>query len=538
MATRAGNTVWLARCRGARKISRSGEAAVGGVAASRELPGVATFGLAFLACLALRLPALGDLPLWFDEVVTAESIQLPWRALRRERLHVGHFPTYFFFLKLLGFGGASEWMLRIPSVLFDCAAGGVVALIAARLAGWRCAVPAALLYATFPILIIYAQEARPYAAQLFFTTLAMYGQIMVLRGEGSLRRSFALATVGSLGAVLVIPAGAVIVIVQQLALLACGNWPRGGEARKQLVRHLGITWILGGSALLLLLPSVLAQAGRSDGLLKWQTHTPYLERVRGILDGSYGFSVPHDGNLWLPALFNPVLMMALFVSMGAGILAHRTSPVHRYLAIQAGGPLLAFAGLATFSVVSQRYLVGMMPAAILLAASGVAHLAVLGRWRVPFAAALGLFGIGVVFQAIDTLQAPRKFDWRPIAAFLHDSGVREAIVFSDQHLIKRELRYYTDPGDRLAYQTVFIGREPVETLWADAEGLPVAWLVLSAAQALPPRSQAASAVCSWSFGDLKVVMLARDVAAVPEAARGALGGPACATSDTDLVRGG
>jgi len=530
--------VWPARCRGARKISRSGEAAVGGVAASRELPGVATFGLAFLACLALRLPALGDLPLWLDEILTVETIRRPWLDLVQDRIARGHVPTYFAFMKLIVPGDASEWILRLPSALFDCAAGGVVALIAARLAGWRCAVPAALLYATFPILIIYAQEARPYAAQLFFTTLAMYGQIMVLRGEGSLRRSFALATVGSLGAILVIPAGAVIVIVQQLALLACGNWPRGGEARKQLVRHLGITWILGGSALLLLLPSVLEVAAGKEGLLRWHAYTPYFERIGQVVDGSYGLVVSSDVNVWLPGRRNRHLLIGLLGLMAIGSWTNRASPAHRYLAFMVVGSFVALAILASFTAVAQRYVIGMMPAVVILAASGAAALLMMNRLRWAFAPVVALIGMGFLLQAFDTLQSPRKADWRPIIAFLRDKEVRDQQVFSDQFEIRFAFRHYGSIQDQLTFRVASKGIEPIQTLWSAAADRSVAWFVLSGDSAEPPRRSVSSPLCSWPIGDLKVVMLARDVAAVPEAARGALGGPACATSDTDLVQGG
>jgi uncharacterized membrane protein len=431
-------------------------------------------------------------------------------------------------MKLIVGGNASEWMLRVPSVLFDSAAGGVVALIAARLAGWRCAVPAILLYATFPILIMYAQEARPYAAQLLFTTLAMYGQIMVLRGEGSLRGNFALATIASLGAILVIPAGAVIVIVQQLALLWVGTWPRDSEARKQLVWHLAATWILGGLALLLLLPSVLQVAAAKEGLLRWHAYTPYLERIKQVIDGSYGLVVPADVNVWLRGRRNPQLMVGLFALMAIGLLAHRRSPAQRYFAFMVVGSLVALAVMASFTAVAQRYVIGMIPAAVLLAGSGAAALLLPSRLRWVFAPAIALVGAGFVLQALDTLQSPRKIDWRPIIAFLRDQGVRDQTVFSDQLEIRYAFRRYGDAADALAFNVAIKDIDPIQTLWSAAAERPVAWFVLDAGSAKPPRPAPSSALCSWPVGNYQVVMLARDASAVPAALRVALDGPECA----------
>jgi len=232
-----------------------------GVGARAGRSDLGLFLAAFALCLSFRLPALGDLPLWYDEVLTADAIARSWGGMARERLSQGHLPTYFAVLKGLGLSGSSEFMLRLPSAVMDGAAGGLVAVMAARIGGIVAAVAAACLDATLPILIIYGQEARPYALQLLCVTLAMVGQIGLLRDEGSTRWNARLATWGALGSILAIPAGAVIVALQHLALVACGVLRQEAPERRIWLRHIATTWLAALAALVLLVPSVITQAG-------------------------------------------------------------------------------------------------------------------------------------------------------------------------------------------------------------------------------------------------------------------------------------
>ncbi|WEK51768.1 MAG: glycosyltransferase family 39 protein [Candidatus Kaistia colombiensis] len=503
--------------------------------------------VAFAACLLFRLPALGDLQLWYDEVITADAIRNSWGGMIRERLSQGHFPTYFAVLKGLGLSGSSEFALRLPSVVADCAAGGLVAVMARRIGGAVCALAAALLYATFPILIVYAQEARPYALQLLCVTLAMFGQIALLRRAGSVRWSASLATIGALGAILIIPASVVIVALQHLALLHCGVVRRGAPERRLWIHHIAVTWIAGIVALAFLVPSVLAQAGKSEGLMKWQKNTSLLGRVKGVLNGTYGFSAPEDLDRYLPHQFNAPLMWSFFALVAIGLIANRHSLVHRYLAVLAVGTFLAFIGIAVFTAVVNRYLIGMMPAAVLLASTGAGVLFANPRSRWLAGSWMALFSLGVGLQGIDTLGSPRKYDWRPIISFLHDNGVRKTAVHSDFFLIRKELGYYADVTDEIEFGTIIGSAEPIDKLWKAAANLPISWFILTVQREAPPVPMPAGVACTWSFGKMKVVMVARDHTEMPASLGSALADPricvfptlsrsyASARSDADIT---
>jgi hypothetical protein len=476
---------------------------------------VVVFLGAFVVCLLFRLPALGDLPLWYDEVITADAIRKSWGGMVRERLSHGHFATYFALLKALGLSGSSELALRLPSAILDCAAGGLVAVIARRIGGFVVVVPAALLYATFPILIIYGQEARPYALQLFFITLAMFGQVALLTGSGQPRCHARIATVGALGAIVTIPASAVIVAIQHLAVLFCGAIRHETAERRIWIHHIGITWIGGLVSLALLIPAVMSQAKGPTGLMKWNKGTLFLDRTAGLLDGTYGFKFPSDIDRYLPQHVNFALMTGFFVLSAIGFLVYRRSPVHRYLAVIAVGTFCAFAGISFFTAVANRYLIGMMPAAVLLASMGGGALIACQRTRWLALPLIALLGVGIILQSFDTLASPRKYDWRPIVRLLHENDVRRTTIYSDYHHVRRELRYYADDADGVDYFTIAKASEPIEKLWGAAVDLPIAWFVLTARQVNPPKPTAASVSCIWSFGKMKVVMVARDRSAIP-----------------------
>ena len=483
---------------------------------------MAVFLAAFALCLAFRLPALGDLAFWFDEVITADTLNMSWQDLVADRLANGHFPFYFGLLKGLGLAGGSEFALRLPSAIFDSLAGGVVALIGRRLDGRVGSLAAALLYAMMPSLILYGQEARPYAMLLLFLTLAMFGQMTLLIRPDHGRRHAAVATIGTLGAVLTLPVGAVTIALQHIALLFSRFGPYGHKERRLWLAHIALTWIGAVIALSFLIPAVLKQAAEPVGLLKWQSKLPFSQRMIEAFGETYGFVIPHDIDRFLAGPWNGLLAAGLIALMVVGLVAHRGSLVHRYLGLLAFGTPLIFIGLGIFTASAGRYLIGMMPAAVLLAASGAGALLRLRRGgaRIAVLAVLLAFAGFVALQALDTLASTRKYDWRPIAEFLATTGIRDATLYSDAPQIEKTLRHYLPPDGSIAYRTVAPDREPIDTLWQAAGSEPAGWFLLTNWRNPPDSLTDGATVCSWPFGDMKLVMVAHDAARIPPALAG------------------
>lgn len=488
--------------------------------ASRAWP-LALAALTFALCLLVRLSTLGELALWFDEVITADVARTSWSDLVADRLANGHFPTYFALVKALGLGDGSEFALRLPSAILDSLAGALVALLALRLSGRAGAIAAALLYAFYPALIQYGQEARPYALMLAFVALAITGQIGLLTGLPKPGRQAVLATIGTLGAALSVPAGIVPVALQHLALPLCGFRRFAPTLKRIWWRHILVTWAAIGLAAAFLLPAVQTQAEKPVGLMKWQSQYGFGQRAIEAFGETYGFVVPRDLDRFLDAGWNGWLATGFLGLMLVGFLANCGRPAHRMLAVTAFGTPLVFLLLGVFSASAGRYLIGMLPAAMLLAAAGFATLIErAGRWRLPAVAILAVLLAGFALQGLDMLVSARKYDWRPIATFLRQEGVHDIEILTDAPHAEKALRYYLPAASRIGYGSINPAREPMEILWKRAAERPVALLLTASYKPLPPTLTQDATVCRWPFGDQTLTMIARDPALVPEALKG------------------
>jgi hypothetical protein len=494
------------------------------------LPGcVSAIGFAcaaFLIVLVLRLPTLGALALWFDEAITADVIAAPWPALVADRLANGHFPTYFAFLKAVGLGGGSEFSLRLPSALFDSLAGALVTGLALRLSGRVAAIAALFLYALYPALIQYGQEARPYALMLAFLALAMTGQIGLLTGRARPGRQALLATIGTIGAALSLPAAIVVIALQHLALPLCGFRNFDASRKRLWWRHILVTWAAILAAAAFLLPAVLEQSARPSGLMKWQARHGYGQRALEAFGETYGFVVPRDldrflasdWNLWLAAIFLGLML--------SGLIANRAVPAFRMLAFTAFGTPLLFLALGLVSASAGRYLIGMLPAAILLAAAGAAAwLARPGLPRIAASAGLALFFCGLGLQALDMLVTERKYDWRLPATFLRKHGLRDIELLTDAPQATKALRHYVSEADRIRYDAIEPATEPMDRLWEKAADRPLAFLLTASHKPLPPALTDDAIVCQWRFGEQTLTMIARQAGLVPPALAGCAATP-------------
>ena len=91
--------------------------------------------------------------------------------------------------------GVTEFAARLPSALFDVGTVGLVFLLGRRLFGTLVGLIAACLVAFSPFHIIYAQEARMYAALVFFATLSILTLVGYLeRNSLTSRLSYVAAT--------------------------------------------------------------------------------------------------------------------------------------------------------------------------------------------------------------------------------------------------------------------------------------------------------------------------------------------------------
>jgi len=481
------------------------------LAYERETPGFAL--AAFLLSLAVRVPTLGRQSLWYDEILTANVVASGWSDLVADRLARGHFPTYFLFLKALGLGGASETMLRLPSALFMSLAAAIMTVLALRLGGRIAALSTLILFAFVPALVYYGQEARPYAMLLFFLAIATTALVSIIQQRPGSGRSALVATAGTIGAALAVPAGIVSVLLMHLSLPLAGAFGLPPERRRALRWHVAATWIVIGCAALLLIQGVRTVAHEPGGLMKWQ----------------YGFAIRPDIDRFLPSGWEVVPSLVFCALVLAAIMMRWRDPAVRLLAGSAVGTPLVFMVLGVFTATSGRYMLGMLPPAIVLAGIGAGELLRLtGPGSRALRAALGALAAAAALmlglQGLDATQSETRFDWRSIGRFLAEHQIRDVEILTNNGVAPVSVGYYLPPGQAIRWRVANPPFEPIETLWPAARASDPAMLLLFfRGGAVPDEVVAGRSVCRFPFGPADLVILTRDPANLPAPLRGCAG---------------
>lgn len=190
--------------------------------------------------------------LWFDEVVTlndfaigggeAGSVLSVFRHYPVANNHVLYSAVLWSWVRLVRFS-SSEWVLRLPSLVFG--ALGLVAIVRhwRHWLGDRQAVAAGLLFAVSPVYTSFCYQLRGYSLSMLLAVSGLSG-VMELLG-GSRRRGLVLCSVSCLLLPVVIPTN-VLVVAAYCLVLAAGA--RCAEARRS-TRLRDLCWV-GGAGLL------------------------------------------------------------------------------------------------------------------------------------------------------------------------------------------------------------------------------------------------------------------------------------------------
>lgn len=204
----------------------------------------------------------GEREFWFDEILTYERIQLGWGKLAKTVYKMGaHSPLYFWMLKLYSMlpgvsmePGTAEAALRFPSAVMMAAAGALLMHALLRIGERWAAVVLGVLWLSWPMVLRYGTEARPYAMLVFFTALGVWGAIVALHeasrrkaGVQDASRSLAhpallAAGIGALGAAATMPLGMVAALVLEAGVLLAVA--RGAALPEGWRRHCLIVWPL------------------------------------------------------------------------------------------------------------------------------------------------------------------------------------------------------------------------------------------------------------------------------------------------------
>jgi mannosyltransferase len=179
-----------------------------------------------LLMLAIGLIRVGWPALWEDELATWGMASIPWSRMWQVLHHTDATLGFYYALMhgWVSLVGASDVMLRLPSVLAMAASAGLTARLGTRLASPRVGLLSGLLFAVLPTTSRYAQEARPYALVVFAALLCSLALVRVMdRPSAGRLVAYALATalLGLLQAIalLLIPAHALVVFAVRRSVM-------------------------------------------------------------------------------------------------------------------------------------------------------------------------------------------------------------------------------------------------------------------------------------------------------------------------------
>lgn len=483
------------------RLPAESEGLAGGAPGIRRGDRIALLGLCLLA-FGLRVYHLSFQSLWRDEV---DSIRFATRALPEL---AGMFarpgengPLFFAALRpWLALAGDSEFALRFQAVLAGVLAVPLAFALTRRLfalAGSRRQpfpaavslgnVPllAALLVATNPYLVWYSQEGKMYAVLTALALAASLAFLAAVRNGRWQQWLVYLALLAALALVHVLALLLVLVHIVWLALL----WP---DYRR---RWLALALVLLAPAL----PFYLLTGWWQLTLLldpAFQTGHPFVPLVQlapglasGYLQGLGALSNP-----WLvtPVVFLILAGLAFAGRQPAGGAASGAPPetAGRWLRLRPSALLLAWLCLPpallfllslSKPLYTDRYVIWIAPALMVLLAQGIAGLRNL--WRpLGWAALAGLLALNATGLWRQS-QQPIKADLRAAAAFVEAHRQPTDRVIFQMPYIRHTFEHYTgaQPGavDGPYTNSGSTPEQVAAELSAALGGAPAAWIVLS-----------------------------------------------------------
>lgn len=140
-------------------------------------PVIAVVLLAFI----LRIYDLAGESVWFDEAYTLVITHLSFREIIPATAYDVHPPLYFFLMRIWTQAfGESAAVIRFLSVIFGTASIFVLYKLGQQIYSKKAGLIAALFLSLSPLHIHYSQEARMYAAVVFFSFCSLYFLLKVL----------------------------------------------------------------------------------------------------------------------------------------------------------------------------------------------------------------------------------------------------------------------------------------------------------------------------------------------------------------------
>ncbi len=405
--------------------------------------------LILLLAFALRVYRLDAQSLWWDESLSVYRATRDWATFFANTILIQNVVTvdtlpqgYFFWLRLLvPLTGISEFALRFFSVAANVATIPLLYALARRWCSAPVGALAALLGALSPFYVWYAQEARPYALVLLWSTLAVYALTRGLDARRSTRpvSRWLIVYVFAAAASIYTHYYSIFLLPFHIALIAILVW-RTPPARGWILLP-----ALPLASAVLLIPQVIASMAGNVGI---GPRAVPLDIILRDLHNSFSVGVTLDLE---QAAWIDVTMLAL---LGVGLAFTAPKPNRGFGMREFRWGILAYLLVPVIVVYlasflrplyqNSRYLIAISPAFYVGVAAGIVALA--RRRRIWALAALGVFVVGAAMSLGNWYFDPRwgKDDHRAWAEYLR-ARVRpdDFLILNSPHT-EELYRYYAD----------------------------------------------------------------------------------------------
>jgi uncharacterized membrane protein len=370
-----------------------------------------------LAAVAIRLAIPRGL--WLDEAISVHQAHLGLSELIQDLAHGDRHPPLHHVLLwiIVRTIGDGDLAMRLPSIAAGALLVPAVYALAAELFDRRTGLVAALLTVLAPILVWYSQEARGYALETLFATLAVLGCARILqRGRPA---DFALHAVAAALAVWTHWFALLIVAATEIVLLAeLIHRRRLGVPVRAFVRR----WAIATAALLCqLVPLGLlavaqiratgTEGGYAGASASGDGAVSFYALVSNVAWAVFGFH-PDAVTEVLSAVW-PLLMLGTLLLIGRGV----SRCVALLLACTAG-PVVALLvlGLRSPDVFDVRYFVTVVPMLLVLVARAARAWprSAVGR-TLSTAVIAAVLAVALVDQQTNA-DNPRRYDFREALA--------------------------------------------------------------------------------------------------------------------------
>jgi mannosyltransferase len=391
---------------------------------------------------------------WLDEGVSIELARLSWyNFLRILWRHEGNMVLYYAMLRAwLPFGSSEAW-IRTLSVLPAVATVPAVYMLGRRLFNTRVGLVAAFLLAVNAYEVRYAQEARSYSLYPFLCVLSSLYFVRFLQ-EPSRRNRIGHVLTSALSVYAHFFAG--LLIVAQWLSVRMAEQPELRVQTRKNWKQFAIS----------ISPLVLYIVTTGTGVLKWIPR-PGLTDLRNT-----AFFLTGNGGIWLTLAYGLACVPAvIFAVRERKLQVSWDAWRFRFLLLWLLFPvafIFVISQLKPFYLI--RYFVFVVPALVLLAASGLERLR--SRWLLG--AALVVFGVlslrGVSSFYQQDFDITRE-DWRSATTFLLAHAQSGDAVLFHQPIGRMPYEYYRSristsnspiviyprSGDGLTYRDFYAG---------------------------------------------------------------------------------